>query len=157
MIGMTNLSPWGANAVKAATLLFALTGLSACTNTDRFDGNQSEAAAAPQAAPAAAAEPTPAPPVQPPPVDLAGKWRLAAASGSACLMTFAGTPGANQGSIAPAGGCPGNFFMSRKWTYEHDTLAIRDYKGQALVDLSITGGHFEGKDTTGGAITLARP
>jgi len=151
------ISPRAAKAVKAAILLSALAALTACTNTERFGGSQSEAAAVPQAAPAAAAEPTPPPPPQPPPVDLVGKWRLAAASGSACSMTLAGAPGAIQGSIAPAGGCPGNFFMSRKWTYEHDALAIRDYKGQTLVELSFTGDHFEGKDTTGGAITLARP
>ena len=54
------------------------------------------------------------------PVDLAGKWKLSGAGG-ACLMTLTDEPGSTDGKIAPAGGCPGNFFMSRKWSYEHDS------------------------------------
>ena len=70
-------------------------------------------------------------------------------------MTLGDTPGAAEGSIAPAGGCPGNFFTSRKWTYEHDMLIIRDHKGELLVELAFANGRFEGK-TTNGAAGLAR-
>jgi Protease inhibitor Inh len=71
-------------------------------------------------------------------------------------MTFGNPPGAVQGTIAPEGGCPGNFFTSRKWTYEHDMLVIRDHKGEPLTQLSFSGGHFEGQDTNGGALSLSR-
>jgi hypothetical protein len=110
----------------------------------------------------------PAPPPQaglaPPPIDMAGRWRLAAATGGACFMTFgvaAGAPGAPgpaaaQGTIAPEGGCPGNFFTSRKWTFEEGALLIRDFKGQTLARLAYSGDHFQGDDATG-ALTLARP
>ena len=60
-------------------------------------------------------------------------------------MTLTDEPGSTDGKIAPAGGCPGNFFMSRKWSYDHDALTIRDFKGQALAELSFAGGHFEGQ------------
>jgi hypothetical protein len=110
--------------------------------------------------PAPAASP-PQPELTPPPVDMAGRWRLAAASGGACFMTFggvAGAPGAPgaaaaQGTIAPEGGCPGNFFTSRKWTFEDGELIIRDFKGQKLTQLAYAGDHFQGED---GALTLAR-
>ena len=71
-------------------------------------------------------------------------------------MTLTANPGAIEGKIAPTGGCPGNFFMSRKWTYEHAALVIRDYKGQGLAELSFSGGHFEGKAISGEVIMLAR-
>ena len=92
----------------------------------------------------------------PPPLDLAGKWKLSAASGGACVMTFGAAPGATEGTIAPAGGCPGNFFTSRKWTFEHAALIIRDHKGQPLGQLSLSGGQFEGQGPNGSALTLSR-
>lgn len=75
-------------------------------------------------------------------------------------MTFgvaAGAPAnAAQGTIAPEGGCPGNFFTSRKWTFEDRALIIRDFKGQTLARLAYSGDHFQGEDASG-ALTLARP
>ena len=71
-------------------------------------------------------------------------------------MTLGSAPGAAQGTIAPEGGCPGNFFTSRKWAFEHDALIIRDHKGQPLAQLSFTGGHFEGQDDKGGTLSLSR-
>jgi hypothetical protein len=78
-------------------------------------------------------------------------------TGGACLMTLAGNPGAAEGSIAPAGGCPGNFFTSRKWTYERSMLIIRDHKGEALAEFSFADGRFQGHANSGGPVTLARP
>ncbi len=72
-------------------------------------------------------------------------------------MTLTEESGATDGKIAPAGGCPGNFFMSRKWAYEHGALIIRDFKGQTLAELSFADGHFEGQAPSGGALSLARP
>jgi hypothetical protein len=72
-------------------------------------------------------------------------------------MTLAAPTGAAEGSIAPAGGCPGNFFTSRKWTFEHDMLIIRDHKNETLAELSFAAGRFQGQATGGDAVTLARP
>ena len=72
-------------------------------------------------------------------------------------MTLTQEPGAANGKIAPAGGCPGNFFTSRKWAFEHGALIIHDFKGQALAELPLAGDHFEGKAAGGDAIILARP
>jgi len=131
----------------AAGLLLSLATATACTGTSQL--------ASPPSEQAAASPPAPSPP-KPPPIDLGGRWRLAAASG-ACVMTLSSTPGAAEGTIAPAGGCPGNFFTSRKWTFEHDMLIIRDHKSETLAELSFAAGRFQGQATAGGSVTLARP
>jgi Protease inhibitor Inh len=105
---------------------------------------------------AAAPPPPPPPPPAPPPVDLTGRWRLTMAGNGACFMSFGNGPAAAQGTIAPEGGCPGNFYTSRKWTYERGTLVVRDHKGEPLAELSFAGGRFEGHQTGGGAVSLAR-
>ena len=71
-------------------------------------------------------------------------------------MKLTDNPGATEGKIAPTGGCPDDFFMSRKWTYENDALIIRDYKGQRLAELSFKGDHFEGKSVNGKDVTFTR-
>ena len=144
---------WRARVMRSAMLLLVLAALAACTSTARLGGEPETTAAPP-----APAETTPEPPPPtPPPVDLSGKWRLSAAGGGACAMTFGNTPNTvNTGTVAPAGGCPGNFFTSRKWSFEGNTLNIRDHKGGMLAQLSFADGSFSGKATDGGAITLAR-
>lgn len=72
-------------------------------------------------------------------------------------MTLGASAGAAEGSVAPAGGCPGNFFTSRKWAYDHDLLIVRNHKGEVLAELSFADGRFTGQVTGGGAVTLARP
>ena len=145
MSGFRHIMVWGRHAAKAAAALLVLATLAACASTP-----------APEPPPVAAAPPPASPPAPtPPPIDLAGRWRLTAASGGACSMTLGAAPGAGQGTIAPEGGCPGNFFTSRKWTFEHDALIIRDHKGQPLAQLSFTGGHFEGQDNNGGTLSLS--
>jgi Protease inhibitor Inh len=128
---------------KAAMIMLALAAASGCANQ----------AAPPQEV---AAAPPPPPPPQPPPIPLAGRWRLASAAGGGCFMNFAQVAGTGQGAIAPEGGCPGSFFTSRKWTYEHGALIIRDHKSDVLAELSLAGGRFEGHQTGGGAISLSR-
>jgi hypothetical protein len=71
-------------------------------------------------------------------------------------MKFGNAPTAAQGTIAPEGGCPGNFFTSRKWTFEHGALIIRDHKGEPLAQLSFSDGRFAGQATNGGALSLSR-
>jgi len=131
-------------AAKAAAALLALAALAACAS------NRAEPP------PEAAAPAPPPPPPSPPPVDLAGRWKLAAEGSGACFMNFGDAPGATQGTIAPEGGCPGNFYTSRKWTFEHGVLILRDHKGEPLANLSFAGGHFEGHQTGGSALSLSR-
>lgn len=75
-------------------------------------------------------------------------------------MTFTGTGGvkATEGTIAPEGGCPGNFYTSRKWALEQGNVIIRDHNNETLAQLTAsgTGWWFEGKAATGEPIMLAR-
>jgi Protease inhibitor Inh len=150
MADLKRIGHSGVAVAGVAMVLLVLAALSGCASSDRFGGQPDQAAATP-------APPAPPPPSQPPPVDLAGRWRLSVAGGGACLMMLGAAPGAADGTIAPAGGCPGNFYTSRKWTYEHDRLIIRDHKSEVLAELSFAGGRFQGQVPNGGAITLARP
>jgi hypothetical protein len=142
-IGETRLSR--PQATKLAAAMLAISALAGCTGNDRV-------AARPE--PQASAPPPPAP--TPPPVDVAGRWKLSAASGGACFMNLGSSPGALQGTIAPEGGCPGSFYTSRKWTFEHDALIIRNHKGEPLAQLSFAGGRFEGREPGGAALSLSR-
>ena len=154
MIGRTRMQYWSSGKTKAAALSLVLAALSACASSGRFGGTpQDQIAATPQA------PPPPPPPPAAPPVDLAGKWKLSAADGASCAITFGDSPASPaEGTVAPAGGCPGNFFTSRKWAFDHDMLIIRDHKDQVLVELSFADGRFTGQAVNGGgAITLAKP
>jgi hypothetical protein len=131
-------------AIAASASLLLCATLCACTTNE------------PKPEPQAAAAPPPPPPPSPPPVDLTGRWNLAAKGAGSCVMNFADTPGATEGTIAPAGGCPGNFFTSRKWTFEHDALIIRDHKGEPLGQLAFGNGRFEGRATGGATVSLTR-
>ena len=142
MIGVTRNRRESGRAAKTLAALLMLAALAGCASANR-----------PEPPPAAAAPPPPPPP--PPPVDLNGRWRLTAAGSGACFMNFGNAPGAVQGTIAPEGGCPGNFFTSRKWTYEHSALIIRDHKGEVLAELAFAGGRFEGQGS-GAALSMSR-
>jgi hypothetical protein len=92
-----------------------------------------------------------------PPEPMAGRWQLAAAGASQCVMNFGATPGEGEGTIAPEGGCPGNFYTSRKWTFEQGSLVIRDHTGTPLGQLALAApGRFDGKTTNGQQLTLNR-
>ena len=91
-----------------------------------------------------------------PPEPMAGRWVLASGP-SQCAMNFGGATEASEGTIAPEGGCPGNFFTSRKWMFQEGSLLLRDHTGAQLAQLALTGpGRFDGKATNGAPITLAR-
>ena len=92
-----------------------------------------------------------------PPTNLAGKWTLSAAGASSCAMNFGAQPDAVEGTIAPGGGCPFNFFTSRKWSYTSAGLVIRDHNAQTLAQLAPVGtDRFEGRTGAGQDITLSR-
>jgi hypothetical protein len=97
-------------------------------------------------------------PAQPsaPPVNLAGLWMLSSAGHGQCRMTFGSAPNAMEGTIAPQGGCPGKFYMSRKWAFEGGNLIMRDHNGQPLAQLASEGATFQGKATSGEPVTLLR-
>lgn len=150
MNGGTDMRGFCANRAKAAAALLVLAALAAC------GGNEQLAANRPEPQPAAA-PPAPPPPPPPPPVAIAGRWKFTAASGGGCFMTFgAASPAAVDGTVAPEGGCPGAFFTSRKWTFEHGVLFVRNHKGEPLAQLSFADGRFEGHDTGGAAVSLTR-
>lgn len=72
-------------------------------------------------------------PPPPPAVDMSGRWRLISLRGQSCAMTFTpeGTEG-TAGTIKPEGGCPGNFYTSRRWVYDQGSLVIQDHNRKQL-------------------------
>jgi|SRR4051812_25769305 hypothetical protein len=130
-------------AIHGCALSLALLALTACSG-ERFGGFDGPGSSASQA---------PAPP----PVNLAGRWLLSSAGRGQCRMTFgAAGPAAVEGTIAPEGGCPGKFYMSRKWTSDPNGITMRDHNGQPLAQLSGDGAQFNGKTTGGEPVTLTR-
>ena len=72
-------------------------------------------------------------------------------------MTFAATPGSGEGTIRPEGGCPGNFFTSRKWTFEDGALIMRNHNSEPLGQLRPSGAAgFTGDATNGQQVSLSR-
>jgi hypothetical protein len=141
-------------ATRFATLplLVCTALLAACSGgSDRFSLDGSSSSSPPNGgAPANSAAVAP-------PLNLAGRWTLSSTGTSACAMTFGANPNATEGTIAPAGGCPFNFFTSRKWTYAETGLTIRDHNAQALAQLAPAGpNRFEGKTSSGQDIALSR-
>src|SRR3954451_23867883 len=99
--------------------------------------------------PAATAPNVPSAPSAPP-VSLAGRWQLSSPGRGQCHMTFgSAAPTAVEGTIAPEGGCPGKFYMSRKWSYDQAGLTMRDHNGQPLAQLAGDGGTSPGRPTSG--------
>lgn len=94
-------------------------------------------------------------PAQPETV-IAGRWILAAPGAPSCGMNFTGAPGAREGRLAPEGGCPGRFFLSRHWRFEQGALVINDDDNNSLAKLNFSGTQFEGQSSTGMPVTLTR-
>ena len=145
---------------RLLVVLATIPALAGCS-LDRFGSGDSEPSMAPATgpmagAPSAGSAPPAARPT-PPPVSMDGRWRLAAQGGGTCSLNFGATPGSGEGTIAPEGGCPGNFFTSRKWIFEQGGLTIQDHTGQPLAQLVLTGStRFEGQASNGQAISLGR-
>lgn len=86
---------------------------------------------------------------------MSGRWQLAA-GGNACNMNFSGGQ-SPEGAIRPEGGCPGNFYTSRRWTFEQGALVIRDHNSEPLGNLrSVSPQAFEGQSAAGVPLTLTR-
>ncbi|HEY6860224.1 MAG TPA: AprI/Inh family metalloprotease inhibitor [Pseudolabrys sp.] len=95
---------------------------------------------------------------EPDPVDdsMTGRWILSAPNTPSCGLEFGGAAGARAGSVAPDGGCPGNFYMSRRWAIEGSALTITGQDSQPLAQLKVVGTHFEGQSNVGTSVTLSR-
>jgi hypothetical protein len=90
------------------------------------------------------------------PLIMNGRWILTTPNAPSCGMNFAGAAGGQDGTIAPEGGCPGNFYTSRHWTLAQGRLTIDAQNNQPLAQLTFADGRFEGKATAGLALTLSR-
>jgi hypothetical protein len=99
---------------------------------------------------------TDTPPPQATPAGMTGRWFLAAPNAPSCGVTLSGTPGAQDGRMSPEGGCPGRFFLSRRWSLAGDTLTISDEDNQPLGTLKLAGDKFEGEAVAGTKVTLSR-
>ena len=134
-------------AVRALTAITMLVLLAGCSGIGiGWPGSTSSVPAEPQ-------------PVQPsaPPVNLSGLWTLDSPGHGQCRMTLGAAAAAGaEGTIAPQGGCPGKFYMSRKWTYDAAGLTIKDHTGKPLAQLTSEGGNFQGQATGGEPVTLMR-
>ena len=92
-----------------------------------------------------------------PPEPMGGRWQLSAPGQSQCVMNFNAGTAEGEGTIAPEGGCPGNFYTSRKWSFEQGGLVLRDHNGQPLGQFALASpGRFDGKATNGQPMTLTR-
>ena len=140
-----------ASRVASLSAIVCASLLAACGGDRTTFGGGSDSPPAANAAPAG-------PAAKPPPTNMAGRWTLSAPTSTSCGMTFgAASPDATEGTIAPGGGCPFNFFTSRKWSYTEAGLTLRDHTAQALVQLVAAGpGRFEGKTTAGQEVALSR-
>jgi len=79
-----------------------------------------------------------------------GRWMLSSAAGGQCGMNFSSAPDAAEGAIRPEGGCPGNFFTSRKWAFENGALVIRNHNNEPLGQLTMAApGRFDGQAAGG--------
>jgi hypothetical protein len=133
-------------AFRASAPILVLLALTGCSGIEWPGSSSSPAAATAQPSQAGV-----------PPVSLAGRWQLSSPGRGQCNMTFgASGPAAADGTIAPEGGCPGKFYMSRKWTYDQTGLTLRDHNGQPLAQLAGEGGGFQGKATSGEPVALMR-
>jgi hypothetical protein len=88
-------------------------------------------------------------------IAMPGRWIVSAPGAPMCGMNFTGA--GRAGKVSPEGGCPANFYLSRSWALESDTLVIKDENDNTLARLPNTGGRFEGPSVAGLTVTLARP
>jgi hypothetical protein len=122
--------------------------LAGCAGSDRLTAESAAPSGPPDSAAAAGSAP---------PFGLAGRWTLSSIGTGSCAMTFGAGQDPTEGTIAPAGGCPFNFFTSRKWTYSLAGLAIRDHHAQVLAQLTPAGSNrFEEKTSAGQDVALSR-
>jgi protease inhibitor Inh len=87
---------------------------------------------------------------------LPGRWILSTANAPTCGLEFGGAAGGRGGSVSPDGGCPGKFYMSRRWSMEDGAITITDAENQPLAHFRLVGDRYEGQSTGGTSMTLSR-
>jgi len=94
----------------------------------------------------------------PAPIDatMVGRWILTGQNAPSCGLEFNGAPSARAGTVTPDGGCPGNFYLSRRWAMEGGALTITSEENEPLAQFKSAGTHFEGQSTAGAAVKLSR-
>jgi len=94
----------------------------------------------------------------PPPIDetMTGRWTLSAPNAPSCGLEFNGAAAARAGTVTADGGCPGNFYTSRRWVLDNGVLTITSADNQLLAQLKPTATAFEGQSAAGTAVTLSR-
>lgn len=94
----------------------------------------------------------------PPPINMGGRWTLSSPGAGQCGMTLTTRGNGFEGSVAPEGGCPGEFFTSRSWALERGFLIIKNHKGNPLARLAASNppGSFQGNAGSGIPLTLTR-
>jgi Protease inhibitor Inh len=141
-----------ATRIATFSTLICTALLAACSGSDRFTWDSGS-----PSSPASSGAPASGSAAVAPPLNLAGRWTLSSTGTTSCAMMFGANPNATEGTIAPAGGCPFNFYTSRKWTYGETGLTIRDHNAQTLAQLAPAGpNRFEGKTSSGQDIALSR-
>ena len=146
------MMPLKQKQIMARHLVFLLAvglALAGCS-TDQFGGSL-------VSGPTADAKAKPAKP-EPPPFNMGGRWMLSSPGAGLCGMTFTTRGNGSEGAIAPEGGCPGDFFTSRHWTFDSGSLVITNHKGKTLARLasSTPPGTFQGTGAGGLPVTLTR-
>jgi len=87
---------------------------------------------------------------------MAGRWILAEPNAPSCGINFNGAPGVQQGTLAPEGGCPEKFYLSRAWALDGNTLIVRDDNGATLGQFTFANDGFAGASAAGTTATLTR-
>lgn len=134
-----DMNPFGALALRKSALLSGIALLlAACAGGQSLTTGGTAQAQAPE-------------------TGMAGRWMLTAPNAPMCGINFRGPAGVREGSVAPEGGCPGKFFLSRRWKLDQDTLVISDEEGNGLASMSFADGQYKGQAAAGFPVTLARP
>ena len=146
--------------IAACLAVCAAMPLAGCSFVERLGVNDEPQQQSTSAATTTTATASIAPVAAPrggPPIEMSGRWVLAATGSSSCGMVFNSTAGALEGTVAPEGRCPGKLLNTRKWTFEQNSLILRNHNGDPLAQLvSSEPGRLEGRSMTGDSISLTR-
>jgi hypothetical protein len=146
--------------IAASLTVCAAMTLAGCSFVERLGVNDEPQQQSTSAATTTTATASLAPIAAPrggPPIEMSGRWVLAATGSSSCGMVFNSAAGALEGTVAPEGHCPGKLLNTRKWTFEQNSLILRNPNGDPLAQLvSSEPGRLEGRSMTGDSISLTR-